>query len=221
MVNFKNKMFFFLFLAVFCAVLCSADVLEEPASVKQPITVNGDKVEYDPERQIVVGEGNVEVIYENMKLYADKMTVWLDEEIALAQNNVKLLKDGATFYAQELSYNFKNNSGRIIEPSFEGYGPWYGRGSEAEESKDSNYHVKDAYITTCDLDQPHYRLQAKSITVFPDDKVVAKNIFFYVKNVPILYLPYYKQSLKDRAMPFLIIPGKSDKWGWYLLSSYK
>ncbi|MDP8253547.1 MAG: LPS assembly protein LptD [Candidatus Kaelpia aquatica] len=195
--------------------------LSDEVKPKSPVTVNGDKVEYDPTRQVMVGEGNVEVISKGMKLYADKITVWLDEEKALAQGDVKFLKDDAVFYAEEISYSFKNNEGKIIEPTFKDYGPWYGKGLEAQEYEESKYLVKQAYMTTCDLEDPHYKLEAKTIKIFPEDKIIAKHVVFYVRNTPIFYLPYFKQSLKDKKAPFMIIPGKSDKWGWYLLGSYR
>ncbi len=173
------------------------------------------------EKNIMVGSGNVEVIYNDMRLYADKITVWVDNEIALAQGNVKLIRDDITFYGQEVSYYFKENKGKIIEPSFDKYGPWFGKGLEAEEYEKAKYLIKESYITTCDLSEPHYRFQAKSVKVYLKDRFEAKNVIFYVKNTPIFYLPSLKQSLKERKAPFLFVPGKSDDWGWYFLTAYK
>ena len=193
----------------------------EEMKIKEPITVNGDKVEYDPEKKIMVGTGNVEVLYKGMKLYADKVTVLLDEKQALAQGNVRLIKDGTTFYGKQVSYYFEENKGKIIEPSFENLGPWYGKGLEAEEYEKSKYLIRKSYFTTCDLKEPHYRLQAKTIKAYLDDKIIAKNVVFYIKNTPILYLPYLKCSFKDGKMPFMIIPGNNSEWGWYILSYYR
>jgi LPS-assembly protein len=214
------KIRIFSMLLVLSLLFLAGSVLAQDLNLRSPITVDGDKVEYDPEREIMVGEGNVEVISEGMNLYADKIVVWLDEERALAQGNVKLIKDQATFYAEKISYSFKDKKGKIIEATFKDYGPWYGGGLEVEEYEESKYLVKEAYMTTCDLERPHYRLEAKSIRIFPEDKIIAKHVLFYVHNTPVLYLPYFKQSLKDRNAPFIIIPGKSSKWGWYILSHY-
>ncbi|MDP8234314.1 MAG: LptA/OstA family protein [Candidatus Saelkia tenebricola] len=207
---------FVLTTTVFSGICCA-----EQMALKEPITVNGDKVEYDPEEKVMVGTGNVEVLYEGMALYADKITVWLDEQQALAQGNVRLVRDETTFYGEEISYYFEENKGKIIEPSFEKHGPWYGKGVEAEEYEKSKYLIKKAYITTCDLEEPHYKLQAKTVKAYIGDKIIAKNVIFYVRNIPLLYLPYLKYSLKDKKMPFMIIPGNNDDWGWYLLNSYR
>ena len=55
------------------AVMISGASFAEEMKLKEPITVNGDKVEYNPEKKIMVGTGNVEVLYKGMKLYADKV----------------------------------------------------------------------------------------------------------------------------------------------------
>ncbi|OQX83427.1 MAG: hypothetical protein B6D53_02455 [Candidatus Omnitrophica bacterium 4484_49] len=194
---------------------------QEGRKLKEPLTVNGDKVEYIPDKNIMIAEGNVEVVYEGMFLYADKLTVWMDKNEALAEGNVKLIRDGATFYGDKVSYYFKENKGKIISPRFEKYGPWYGKGLEAEEYEKGKYFLKKAYITTCDLEKPHYRFQAKSVKVIPGEKIIARNVVFYIKDTPVFYLPYFSRSLKDRKMPFMLIPGRNDDWGWYLLTNYR
>jgi LPS-assembly protein len=189
--------------------------------IEEPITCNGDKVEYFPEKKVVVGTGNVEIHYKEMFLYADKVTIWMDEKKALAEGNVKLVKNGAIFHGDKLSYDFKKSKGKIINPSFEKYGPWYGKGLEAEEYEKGKILVKKGYITTCNFKKPHYRFQAKTIKIYLNDRVVARNVIFYVKDKPIFYIPYLSRSLKDKHMPFTIIPGKNDDWGWYVLTSWK
>ncbi|HDI46004.1 MAG TPA: LPS-assembly protein LptD, partial [Candidatus Omnitrophica bacterium] len=160
---------------------------EQGRELKEPLTVNGDKVEYIPEKNVMVAEGNVEVVYEGMFLYADKVTVWMDKNEALAEGNVRLVRDGATFYGDKVSYYFKENKGKIISPRFEKYGPWYGKGLEAEEYEKGKYLLKKAYITTCDLEKPHYRFQAKLVKVIPGEKIIARNVVFYIKDTPVFY----------------------------------
>jgi hypothetical protein len=77
------------------------------------------------------------------------------------------------------------------------------------------------YATTCDLDDPHYRIQSKKIKVYLDDKVVAHHIFLFAGKIPVLYFPYYVQPLNDRKTHITVIPGESKEWGYYALTSYR
>lgn len=190
------------------------------AEMQEPIVCHGDKVEYFPEKKVVIGQGNVEISYQGIFLYADKVTIWMEEKKALAEGNVKLVKDGAIFRGISLSYDFKENKGKLIKPVVEKYGPWYGKGLELEEYEKGKYLVKKGYITTCELKKPHYRFQARTIKIYLGEKVVARNVIFYLGDKPLLYLPYLTRSLKDTYMPVTVIPGKNDEWGWYLLTSW-
>ena len=80
-----------LFLQLFLYLpLGTAKEADARGRVPQSIVVNGDNVEYLTERQEVVAEGNVEIIYEGTKLTCRKLTVNTKTKQGVAEGNVRL-----------------------------------------------------------------------------------------------------------------------------------
>lgn len=81
------------------------------------------------------------------------------------------------------------------------------------------YVGENASITTHDRQDPNYWIRANKTTVFPDEKVVFKNLKVYVGETPVFWLPYLSQPL-DKDLGYLFIPGARSSWGPFLLNRY-
>jgi len=188
---------------------------------KEPIVVNGDVVEYFHDKKQVVGTGNVSITYKDVILTCERIIVYLDTREGIAEGNVKVRQNDAYFTGDKISYNFDTRKGEILN-GYLSARPFFGRAASLDKAavKD-DFEVNQGYVTTCDLDEPHYRVQARQVKVYVEDKVVAKHILFYVGKVPVMYLPYYVQSLKDRKTHISVIPGEDKDWGYYVLTAYR
>ncbi len=213
-------------LTLFCA--CSSLLFAEqttneitPQPPKEPIIVNGDNVEYFQEKKMVTGSGNVSIKYKDIILTCDKITVYLDTREAIAEGGVRITQKGAYFTGERMNYNFETKKGIVLQ-GYINAKPFYGRADEVNkiENKD-NFRLKEGYVTTCDLEKPHYRVRSKELMIYLGDKIVARHIVIYVKNVPVLYWPYYVQPLKEKKSHITIIPGQMKDWGYYALTSYR
>lgn len=192
-----------------------------PQVPKEPIVVNGDNVEYFHEKKMVTGTGNVSIEYKDIKLTCDKITVYLDTRESVAEGNVRVTQKGAYFTGERMNYNFDTKKGTVIK-GYLNAKPFYGKADDVEKlAVKDQFNMSRGYVTTCDLDNPHYRLQAKRVEIYLNDKVVAKHLVFYIKNMPVAYLPYYVQPLKDKKSHITVIPGQSKDWGYYALTSYR
>jgi lipopolysaccharide assembly outer membrane protein LptD (OstA) len=190
---------------------------EEP---KEPIVVNGDRVEYSQDKKEVTAEGNVLVVFKDSKLTCHKITVDTQTKEAVAEGNVRLEDKKGVIEAEKATYNFTNKTGTVLQAKMQSV-PYFGRGQTIERLSENKMVVKGGYITTCDLDHPHYRICAKKVDVYPQDKIKAKNTIFYVGKIPLLYLPQYTHSQKDPFMHVRINPGSSKDWGAYMLSAWR
>lgn len=187
---------------------------------KAPIVVNGDKVEYFHEEKKVVGVGNISIDYENVKLTCEKVTVYLDTREAIAEGNVKITQKDTYLTGDKINYNFDTKVGRIID-GYVNYAPFYGKSDQIEKVSEDQINVDKGYVTTCDLDHPHYRVESKKVQIYLNDKVIAKDTVFYVGNCPIMYLPYYVQPLNERSAHMTAMAGHDSDWGYYLLTATK
>jgi len=187
----------------------------------EPVTVDGDKVEYFQAEKKVVAEGNVSATYKDMKLTCRKATVYTDTKLVQAEGDVTLTHENGVFKGEKVTYNFETKKASLENLSMKEVGLWYGGAKTGQKYADKSYLIEDGYITTCDLEEPHYKLESKRIKIYLDDKIVAKNVILKVKNTPLMYLPYYSHPLNDNRPRVTIIPGHSSDWGYYLLTAWR
>ena len=188
--------------------------------LKEPITVNGDKVEYLQEKKVVTASKNIVVTYKDVTMTCDKITVYLDTKEGIAEGNVKITQKGGHLTGEKIIYNFEQKTGHIVD-GYVNSAPFYGKAQEMDKVSEKQVNLKRGYVTTCDLEKPHYRIQSRQIRIYMDDKIIAKHILFFVGDVPVFYLPYYIQPIKERSAHITVIAGKSDKWGYFGLSSMR
>lgn len=209
-----------LWLIVYNLVTWAAFAGAEELKVKEPVVVNGDKVEYFQDKKMVIGSGNVSITYKDVVLTCDKVTVYLDTREAIAEGDVRITQDKNYFTGERVNYNFDTKLARAIN-GYVNYKPFYGKSQEIDKVSEKQVNLKRGYVTTCDLERPHYRVQARQVRIYFDDKVIARHILFFVGNAPIFYLPYYIQPLKERSSHATVQVGKSRDWGYFALTSFR
>ncbi|MFH1857779.1 MAG: LPS assembly protein LptD [Candidatus Omnitrophota bacterium] len=204
------------FLGVLAQGVLAADVSPEA------IVVNGDEVEYFPDERKVVGKGNISIDYRGSVVKADAVTVFLDTKDAVAEGEVLLIRGEDEFRGKGLYYNFDRKEGTLVDARGKAL-PWYFGGKEVERKNENTFLVKEGYVTTCDLPNPHYVIRTKEIELRSDERFVARNVTFQTKGIPVFYAPIYSRSLQKGKVDYggvSLIPGYSSRWGAYALSSW-
>ena len=187
---------------------------------KMPVVIDGDEITYLQQEGKIVAKGNVKIKSEDSELSCQEAVYDANSNIAHVKGDVRITKGNSILYGQDVIYNFNTHNAEMIDVKLKDP-PIYGKAEKCNKIADEKYLLKKAYVTTCDLENPHYRLTAKTITVYPDDKVIAKNVILKVGTIPIFYIPRLVQSLKDSAFKVELIPGKEKEWGMFLLSRWR
>lgn len=216
--NYHMKLIHWAIIFIFTG--CALAFADDTAPATGPVEVNGDQVEYFPKEKKIVGTGNVSIDYEDVSLVCDRITVYAETKDAEAEGNVTLKSPGAEVKGERVKYNFTTKKGEIMNARMQS-GDWYAGGEKIDIASDGSYTLENGYITSCNLSEPHYKIKTRSITIYPDNKVVAKNVTMSVGNMPVMYLPRYDYSLDADWPTFNIIPGKRSKWGVFALTSYR
>jgi len=188
-----------------------------------PIVVKGDKVSYDAQTHTMKAEGNVRIVYRDIKAFCGKAEVDMDTKVGNLIGKVKIEHPKGTIYGDKIRYNFAQKTASI-DNLYLVSSPFYAGGKTAEKISDKKYVLKNGWFTTCNPQCPHfmdYRIYAKKIEFYPHDKMVAKNTVIKIGKVPILYLPYYMQPAKDKLPRVTIIPGKDHALGMYMLTAWR
>ena len=81
--------------------------------------------------------------------------------------------------------------------------------------------ITEGSFTTCELEEPHYRIVAKEMIIYPKDKIIARNISWYEGKTKIITLPYFLIFL-DRKTQLPILPkiGQNSKDGWFVKTNF-
>jgi LPS-assembly protein len=219
----KKKLFlpFFLGLCLLFPVVSRADSPEiAQVPVDQPVTVNGDTVEYLTENKEVQASGKVVVDYLGTKLSCDKLTVNTQTKDAVAEGHVRIVDPKGSMEGEKIIYNFNTKIGTVQKADFVSL-PFFGRTEKAKKISDSHFEADQGYATTCDFDRPHFRVKSKNIDMYPGNKIIARDNTLYLGSTAVAYAPYLSHSLKSRNMIVQMSPGYSKKWGGYLLSAYR
>ena len=186
----------------------------------KPVVIDGDEINYLQQEGKIVAKGNVVMKYKDVELYCDHAEFDAVTNIANIKGDAKIIRGDTILEGRDVVYNFNTYNAvtdtvSIIDP------PIYGKAKDAQMQGRDKYVLSKGYITTCDLEVPHYRLTAKRVVVYPGQRVVAKNMVLMVGKVPVFYFPYFSQSLKDRSSPAEVVPGKNSEWGYYILTRWR
>jgi len=197
------------------------------AADDEPIECDGDVVEYFETENKVVGTGDVVIKYKDLTLTSDKVTVRTDTYVVLAEGNVTLTQGENIFRGKTIEYNFKDNTGSVID--FSGKAKeWYVKGKEAKRVSEKEFIVRKSYLTTCDYEVPHWKISADRVEVYPDKMVNTYNAVAWINplakegfNIPVMWIPYYCHPLDDNKPQVTLVPGKDNDWGYYLLTAWR
>ncbi len=187
---------------------------------ESPMIINGDNVEYSADSKEVVATGNIDVTYKGAKLTCNKLKVNMQSKEGVAEGNARLEDDKGVITGEKIAYDFANHTGIILNADFRA-NPYFGKARKMEKVSDTEYAIKNGYFTTCNLDHPHYRFDAKRINMIPGDKIQARQMTLYLGPFPLIYLPCFNYSMKEPIMHVQVEPGSRKEWGPYLLSTWR
>src|SRR6185436_2020267 len=80
-----------------------------------------------------------------------------------------------------------------------------------------NYRIEGGRFTSCAQPTPRWRFSSGSAALKVDDRITAKNVVFKVKQVPLLYFPYFTYPIRqDQRSTGILAPhfGHSQQRGW-------
>ena len=114
-----------------------------------------------------------------------------------------------------LAYDLRTHkglAGGLSTSSRQGGNNWFVSGHQAAmvgdttgAGKNTSY-AEDGSITSCDLTVPHYHFQASEIKVVSKTIMVARPAVLYVADVPVLWLPFIFQDMRQGRRSGILTP---------------
>jgi len=166
------------------------------------------------ENGLAIADRDVIIRHKDTLIYCDYAQYNPDTRDVYLVGNVRIYKEGHLFTADRALYNLET---KILNAAdFRGdVIPYQFSGNSISTLNSGSYLVKDGIFTTSDNSKPDYSVHAKTVRIYPKDRVIFSNVTIYIGQTPVFWYPYLYQSLNvDQAFTFT--PGYYSVWGAFL-----
>jgi len=174
------------------------------AAAKTPAEVRivARSQERDGDRVFAVGD--VEIRYGDFLLFADRVEYDTVMKDVLAEGNVVIQSGGEVIRAERVRYSLESGRG-TIERASGLISPSVLFDAEILERRQADlFSLKKAHVTACTQPNPRWSFGVSKANLKQGDYIEMWDAVVRVKSVPVLYLPYLRYPLKERATGFLL-----------------
>jgi LPS-assembly protein len=201
------------FLLALCAVLLLAAVPGLSAEIPTvkgdsgPVSLNADSLSYDKGTDTYHATGDVHLQQGGVELQAASISWNRNSGDAEASGGVRLTGPEGVMEGDSLSYNLETGRGRLNNGRVFTKGQsFHIAGREIEKLGAQEYRVQDGTFTTCEGDPPSWKFGAGNFGVTLGGYARASNVLFYLRDVPVLYIPYLVYPAKTERESGLLLP---------------
>lgn len=160
------------------------------------------------QNKLALFEGNVTIDNNQARIVADSATIdkantqlnatgevqYQDKQMLVSSKNVVLNTDSGKLDMSDTQYQLTQFSGR-------------GSAQQIEVDQNQGVELTDVSYTTCPIGSEDWKINASSISI--DEGELwgeAINTVFYIKDVPVFYLPYFVFPVSDQRQSGLLFP---------------
>ncbi|MEK5742171.1 LPS-assembly protein LptD [Acinetobacter variabilis] len=171
-------------------------------------TITADYGHYNPAGDSYL-EGNVIIDQEGRQIRAERVTIDQTQTYAKAEGQVQLAQGGLISQSDDINYNLKTQQGDLNNSFFiaeEQHA--HGRAEKIARTSDDTLELENATYSTCPPEQkPTWKIQADQIKLNQETgRGETRNTKLYVKNVPVLAVPYFNFPIDDRRTTGILTP---------------
>ncbi|MEM9986194.1 MAG: hypothetical protein AAF804_13970, partial [Bacteroidota bacterium] len=177
------------------------DSLRRSSDLDATVSYNGaDSIVFDVRSGKLFLYTQATLSYQDINLRAEYVEVDIEKRQLQARRKPDAAEDDPnlpeftqgeeTYRAQTMSYNFGSGKarvtgGKLVQEDV------YVLADVAKYQQDGSFHGADGKFTTCDLDHPHYYIEAKKLKVLPSRQIITGPLRPVLAGLPIpIYLPF-------------------------------
>lgn len=195
-------------------------VLEQQARI-QGVTVQAENMERDSERDTVEVTGNVQIIYKDQHLKADRARINFRAKSIEAFGNVLVTTPQANIAGQKVVLDYETDTGVIFD-GFVQSGTVLFEGSRINKLSATEFIADDARYTTCTTCPEAWSFSGSKVRADMGSYAYIKGSVLRFASVPVFWLPYLVVPLKSERQSGLLPPsfGSSSSGGLIYEQSY-
>ena len=189
--------------------------------VKAEPKIQADNQEITEDK--LIASGNVEIAWEEYRIYADYMEFNPKTKEVLAKGRVSMSSRETVMTGEKLRFNLREKTGEIYDT----YGQMpptirYTTDKLTQVDNDT-LNFKKLHFTSCSQCVPRWKITCAKGKIKKEKYIEMKHAVFMIKKIPVFYIPYirYPVNKDGRATGFLIPKfGNSSLRGFFLLNSF-
>jgi LPS-assembly protein len=172
------------------------------------ILKNADSMIRDTSTNTVQLSGNVQIIYQQQYLSADKAIVYLNTQTLEAVGNVILTTPTVYSEADKIFLNYQSNTG-VIYNGYVQSGSVSFEGELIYKTGENEYEAVNSTYSACTTCPPMWSIKGTEIRATFGGYARIKNSILRIANVPVFWLPYIMVPLKNGRQTGILTPSHS------------
>ncbi|OQW99647.1 MAG: hypothetical protein BWK73_50065 [Thiothrix lacustris] len=175
------------------------------AAVQRPANLPAQAVYIEADSALFRGQGistmsgNVQISQASKQLRADTASYEQPGGIVSGSGNVSFSSDNMQVNSRTLRYNLLNNTGEMQDAEYHlNQASGQGFSKRVVQASPNLTRMEVSSYSTCPVDKPDWSLNASTIDLdHQQERGTARNATLKIRDVPVLYLPYFSFPLTD------------------------
>jgi Tat protein translocase TatC len=184
-----------------------AELLKRPGY--KATRYRADSATFHADERRIRLEGNALTEQQGVTLEADSVAYQEASCVLQASGAPHLFDKGQILVGGAIAYNTCTRRG-VIHDALTNFSAgstvWFLRGNVAADSSARRIYASSSEITSCDLPTAHYHFSARRVKWISENSFVARPIVLYIRDVPILWLPFMYQDIRPGRRSGILIP---------------
>jgi LPS-assembly protein len=217
----KKIVWYLLILISLFIVHCSLSL--STVYAETPVDITADHLEHDTKTNTYFAKDSVKLIYDNATLKADEIYLNNTTGDSVATGNVTFEDEELLIKTDKIELNLNTKLGTIYNSSiFYKRRNYHIEGGTLQRLGEKTFSMDQATATTCDAALPEWHFKGRDIKIILQKNIVARDTTFYIKNIPVLYTPYFWAPLLEDRQTGLLLPvfGYSNTKGFTYKQSF-
>jgi LPS-assembly protein len=151
--------------------------------------------------------GNVNVRMGNTRLRADSLKYDKNSHALTVSGKVIVRSGSDVLEADQVTIDLRTKTGILVNGKiFLTKNNVFLEGKKLEKTGESTYRIEDGSFTTCNGPSPDWHITGKDLDVTLEGYGKMRHGFFYIKNVPVFYIPWLIYPAKRQRQSGFLMP---------------
>jgi LPS-assembly protein len=174
---------------------------------QEAIDIRSESLEYISETNTFIARGSALITFGETTLSADDIRFNEATSDAVAEGNVHYEDPETIINADRIELNLETKLG-VIYNSYIFYKKenYHLKGGDLQKLGEKSFFLNLATVTTCNADPPAWHISGKAIKTELNERIEARDASLFIKNVPVLYTPYFWMPLTNKRQSGFLVP---------------